>query len=227
MFKDTYVVIPAYKAEKTIAQVIESIKKEHFSNIVVVDDGNATNKVAEISRKHGAIVLQHAINRGYGAALRTGYEYALKAKADYIISFDADGQHHANEIINLLEPLQENKADVTLGSRFLKKKTNAPFWRRIFLKGGTVINYIFYGLYLTDSHNGFRGMTSKALKKMNFELDRMEHASEYPAEIKRNKLRYIEVPVTITYSEQTLSDGQSTLNAFKILFKMIIHKLGR
>ena len=224
MHSDVFVVIPAFKAPDKIASVIRNVQAQGFSNIVVVDDGSmdATYKNAKAA---GATTLQHLVNRGYGAALRTGMEYAKRNNAKFVVTIDADGQQNPAEIKDLLKPLQENKADIALGSRFLTRKSNVPFWRKVFLKGGIWVTYLFYGLLLTDSHNGFRAINHKALHSMKFELDRMEHSSEYPSEIKRRRLRYVEIPVTVTYTDETMEKGQKTSNAFVILFKMILQKL--
>ena len=219
----TYIIIPAYNEEKTIAKVIKDLKKNKYENIIIIDDGSK-DKTYEVAKKSGANVIKHIINRGQGAALKTGFDYALNKKADIVITFDADGQHLASEIKKIIAPVSNNSVDVALGSRFLKK-IKMPLIRKIFLKGGALIFLIMYGIRLTDSHNGFRAISKKALQKMDLKTDGMEHASEIIEEIAKKKIRFKEIPVTILYTDYSKAKGQSTWNAFSIFFRMIFKKL--
>lgn len=222
-----FVVIPAYNEEKVIKSVISDLKKEDYKNIIVVDDGSK-DKTSEIAKKEKVTTIRHIINRGQGAALRTGIDYALSKGADIIFTFDADGQHQAKDIKRLIKPILDKKYDVALGSRFIGKgMSNVPFFRRFILKLGALVLRIMYGAKLTDSHNGFRALSRKAAEKIKITSNGMEHASEIIEEIMRNKLRYIEIPVTIKYTEYSKLKGQSSLNAFKILFKMLIKRFIR
>ena len=219
----TYIIIPAYNEEKTIAKVIKDLKKNKYENIIIIDDGSK-DKTYDVAKKSGANVIKHIINRGQGAALKTGFDYALNKKADIVITFDADGQHLASEIKKIIAPVSNNSVDVALGSRFLKK-IKMPLIRKIFLKGGALIFLIMYGIRLTDSHNGFRAISKKALQKMDLKTDGMEHASEIIEEIAKKKIRFKEIPVTILYTDYSKAKGQSTWNAFSIFFRMIFKKL--
>jgi len=220
-----FIVIAAYNEEKTIGNVIRDLKSHSYRNIVVVDDGSK-DETAKIVRGNGALLLQHIINRGQGAALKTGIDYALKEGADIIITFDADAQHQASDLKELIKPVANKEIDIALGSRFLKKN-NVPLIRKLFLKGGAFIIYLMYGIRLTDSHNGLRALSRKAAQTIDIKSNGMEHASEIIDEIKRKKLRYKEIPVEIKYTEYSKKHGQSSLNAFKILFKMLIKKFIR
>lgn len=220
-----WIVIAAYNEEKSIAGVVKNLIRHGYKNIIVVDDGSADNTFS-FAKKAGANVVQHKVNQGQGAALRTGIQYALSKGADYIITYDADGQHRVEDIPRLLAPVQSGNYDIALGSRFLKgSKTKVPFVRLITLKGSIFVLYLFYGIKLTDAHNGFRAMSRKAAQKIKITCNRMAHASEFIEEIKRNKLRYKEVPVTILYTEHSKRKGQSSLNSFRILWQMIKNKI--
>ena len=124
---------------------------------------------------------------------------------------------------DIIKPIAQGY-DIALGSRFLNKKTNIPFSRKLVLKGGTFICRLFYGIKLTDTHNGFRALSKEAAKKIRITEDKMEHASQIIDEIAKHKLKYKEVPVTIKYSEYSLNKGQSIFNAVKILSKMFVNK---
>lgn len=222
----TYIVIPAYNEEKSIVKVVQGLKKAGHKDIIVVDDGSRDNTKEE-AKKAGAHVLQHLMNRGQGAALKTGIDAAISLGADIIVTFDADGQHQAKDIPNIVKPVEKKEVDVALGSRFLETKAKIPLVRKIFLKGGALIIWLLYGIRLTDSHNGFRALSRKAAQAIELRSDKMEHASEILDEIYRKKLKYKEVPVEILYTEYSMQHGQSTWNAFNILFKMIKNKLLR
>lgn len=218
------IVIPAYNEEKSIGKVVRDLKKGGYHDIVVVDDGSR-DRTSEIAKNKGAIVLRHVINRGQGAALKTGIDAALDEDADVIVTFDADGQHQVSDINALVTPVEKGKCDISLGSRFLHKKSNTPFLKIIALKAGAVFNWIFYGVRLTDAHNGFRVLSRKAAVCMDITADKMEHASEILDEIKKNNLKYIEVPVTIKYTDYSLGKGQSAWKSIPLGFKLMFRKI--
>lgn len=226
MGKSMWVVIAAYNEARKIASVIQSLRRTGYRNIIVVDDGSkdATTGIAE---RAGASVIRHPLNRGQGAALKTGIDAALLHGADYIVTFDADGQHDAAEIEDLLAPIRRGEADITLGSRFLTKKSDIPMFKQMVLKGGILFTRLFSGIALTDTHNGFRALSRKAAQRIEIRQDRMEHASEIIDELMRKKLRYREIPVTIKYTEYSIQHGQSPFNSIKIALNLILRKLAR
>ena len=224
--KDTFVVIAAFNEAKSIEDVVNELKDNKFPNVIVVDDGSSDN-TGSIAEEAGATVLTHCINRGQGAALKTGIDFAIMNNADIIVTYDADGQHCVKDLPGIIAPVKEGVADIALGSRFLRRETQetVPLIRKIFLKGGTFIVWAMYGMKLSDSHNGLRAISRDAAMRMRLRTNRMEHASEILDEIKRRNLKYCEVPVTIKYTEYSKARGQGTLNAFRILSKMVIQKL--
>lgn len=221
---NVFVLIPAYNEEKKIGEVIKGLKNQNYSNIVVVDDGSEDNTKFE-AEINGAKVIHHLVNRGQGAALKTGINYCLSKGADIIVTFDADGQHSPNDVSKIIKPIIDENFDVVLGSRFLENTTNAPFFRKLFLKCGALLLSKMYKMQLTDSHNGLRALSKKAAEKIKISTNGMEHASEIIEQISKNKLKYKEIPVTIKYTEYSLSHGQKSLAAFKILYKMLFRKL--
>ncbi len=221
---NTWVVIPAYNEEAKLAEVLREVL-DYVPNVVVIDDGS-TDRTYDVARYCGVHVLQHKINRGQGAALATGIEYALRNGADAIVTFDSDGQHAAEEIEMMLEPLMIGEAEVVLGSRFLKNThKNMPKLRQIIIKGGIIFTKILSQINITDTHNGFRVLSRKAAEEIGINQDRMAHASEILDQITKNKLKYVERPVTITYTDYSKAGGQGNLNAIKIAARMIFSKL--
>ncbi|EHR79127.1 glycosyl transferase [Thermococcus litoralis DSM 5473] len=112
----TLIIIPAYNEELTIGSVVALAKK--YGDVLVVDDGSK-DRTSEIAQKAGAIVIRHEVNKGKGAALKTGFGYALANGYDVIVTIDADGQHNPDEIPLLLKPILEGEADLVIGSRYL------------------------------------------------------------------------------------------------------------
>jgi len=223
--KKIWIVIPAYNEEAKIGQVIDSLKLAGFYNIFVVNDGSR-DRTEERAFQAGADVLNHVINRGQGAALRTGIEYLRETHdPDIVVTFDADGQHKAEDIGNMVMPIIKNEADIVLGSRFLTKSSQVPLLRKIILKAGIFFTNIISNVNLTDTHNGFRALNKRAINLIRITHRGMEHASEIIEEIKKRKLRYKEVPVEIIYSEYSQRKGQKTSNFIKVGIKMVLKKL--
>lgn len=217
-------VIPAFNEEARIEGAIRDAAP--FVDAVVVVDDCSRDRTYGRAFAAGAHVLRHIINRGQGASLQTATDYAIeKLDADIIIHFDADGQMMGSEIPMMCEPIEKGEADVVLGSRFLGKRANMPFSRRLTLFGGLMFTRFVSGIKTTDTHNGFRALSREAAKKMRITLDRMAHASEILDLIQIHGLRYVERPVTIKYSEETLKKGQSSLGAFVIVKDFIEKRL--
>jgi len=215
-----FCIIPAYNEEDCIVDVIREVKKV-INNIIVVDDGS-TDNTYNISLNEGAIVLRHIINRGQGAALRTGNEYALSKKAEIIVHFDADGQFKADEIDDLIKYIRKGEADIVLGSRFLEKKSNIPFLKKYFiLPIARLINFIILGIKLTDPQSGFRALNRKAAFKIKIENDGMAHCSEILSKSFYYKFKIKEVPITVIYNNY----GQKFSGGLRILKDMLINKL--
>ncbi|MBI5766028.1 glycosyltransferase family 2 protein [Candidatus Falkowbacteria bacterium] len=218
----TLIIIPAKNEGLKIHGIVAEIVNLNY-HVLVVDDGSGDN-TADLARQAGAKILIHKINRGQGAALKTGLEYALLNNYEAAVFFDADGQMLAGEIKDLIEPLLLGKYEVVLGSRFLGQAKNAPILKLITLKLGLIFTKFATGLKLTDVHNGFQAWSAAALKKINLTQDRQAYASELLQEIADKKLKYTEVPVTILYTAYSKQKGQSILNVFKILWDLIVKR---
>ena len=221
---NVWIIIAAYNEEHSVGHVIKELVSSGYKNVVVVDDGSQ-DRTSEIAKQYTKHVLRHVLNRGQGAALRTGIDFALSQDADLIVTFDADGQHRVEDLPVLIKPIKTGEVDATLGSRFLSPGSNVPFFRKILLKGGALIIWVLYGIRLTDSHNGLRALSRHAAEQIELTMDGMEHASELLSEIKKKKISYVEVPVVIRYTKYSMEHGQSSWNAVKIFYKMLMHKL--
>jgi glycosyltransferase involved in cell wall biosynthesis len=220
----TWVVVAAYNEATVIGKVVADVLAAGYS-LVVVDDGS-TDVTGDAAA--AAVLVRHPINLGQGAALQTAIEFALSRGAEIIVTFDADGQHRASEIANLVDALTRNGADFALGSRFLDQdSTNASRSRRLVLKAATWFTRLTTGLRISDTHNGLRAMTRRGASMIRLRQNRMAHASEILHQIASSGLKYVETPVTIEYSAYSLAKGQKLSDAFTILVDLFARRLHR
>lgn len=223
--KDVYIIIPVFDHDAQLVELVHSIRKEGFDKVVVVNDGSAKDIYDNI-RHLNVIYIAHKLNLGQGAALQTGFEFARRHQAMAVVCMDADGQHDPKDIRELLDPVLGGEADLALGSRFLSKQpVNMPASRRRMLRLARYINYLFTGVKLTDTHNGFRAMNARALDRISVTENRMAHATEIIWQARQNGLRIVEIPVTIHYSAYSRAHGQSAWNSIRIFFDLLFHKL--
>lgn len=220
-----FVVIAAFNEELAIAETVLQVR-QYVDDVVVVDD-HSIDATFEAALQSGAHVVRHPLNLGQGAALQTGIEYALARNADYIVTFDADGQHAANEIAGMYRALVESGAEVALGSRFLGSANNLSLSRRILLKAAIAFTHLTTGVGFSDVHNGFRVISRGFAEKFHFQQNRMAHASEILAYIAHKKIPYIEFPVTVAYTDYSVSKGQRNSNSIRILMELILGKISK
>ncbi len=219
------VVVPAYNEEKTIAKVLLELVDMNFE-FVVVDDGSTDNTYSIvdniIKEKKKGVLCKHLLNRGLGGALKTGIETALIENPDIIVTFDADGQHDPNDIINISKPIINGDADVVVGQRnFKEMPLSKKFGNHIM----NVITLIFYGIRVTDSQSGLRAFNKKAAKEIIINARDYGVSSEIVGEIKRHNLRLTEVPIKTIYTDYSMNKGTNTREGLKILAKLIINML--
>lgn len=221
----TVVIMPAFNEGPGIAEVVHHTL-QRFPNLVVIDDGSKDD-TAHKARAAGAFVIQHPVNLGQGAALQTGFNWALECGADWVITLDSDGQHDPDDALRLLEQAQAQQLDACLGSRFLGRTEGMPFSRRLLLKAALQFQNLTSGLQLTDVHNGLRVLSRRALQHIHLSQDRMAHASEIISQLAQHRLKVGEGPVTIRYTEYSMAKGQSALGALNILIDLFMARLGR
>lgn len=226
----TVAVIPAFNEEKRVALAVQDALSA-CGAVVVVDDCS-TDRTGHVAYAAGAYVLRHVINRGQGAALQTASDFAVRnLGADIVVHFDADGQMTAADIPHMIEPIVKDEADIVLGSRFMGKEVeNMPTSRKMVHVGARLFTLFVSGMRLTDTHNGFRALSKDAAKKLRISLDRMAHASEILDLIAARRLRVVERPVTIRYTQDTLKkslqmQGSSLARAIQIVKDLIKKRL--
>ena len=192
--------------------------------MVLIDDGS-TDATPELALRHNVWCLSHIVNCGQGAAIQTGVDFALRNGASVIVTFDADGQHCAEDITALLRPIRNGEVDVTLGSRFLGKAIGIPWTRLIVLKLGVLLTRLLSQVNVTDTHNGLRGFSRRAAERIRITQNGMAHASEILDLIPRLGLRFCEVPVTVHYTAELLSKGQKSWSGVQILTRFLLAKM--
>ena len=219
--EDLFVVIAAFNEVASIEPVAREVRT-FVPNVVVVDDGS-TDGTFDAARRAAKYVLRHVINRGQGAALQTGIEFALRHGARFILTFDADGQHRVEDIPAMLEPIWRGECEITLGSRFLGETINIPSTRRTTLRLAVLFTKIVNRVKLTDAHNGLRAFSRRAAETIHITMDRMAHASEILYNVRRHRLSYAEVPITVRYTEYSQNKGQRGVGgAIEIVTDLIL-----
>jgi glycosyltransferase involved in cell wall biosynthesis len=153
----TLVLISAFNEKRNIRDIVAGIRRDFPGmDVVVVDDGS-TDGTGQDARDAGAVVLSHIANMGYGVALQTGYKYAIKKKIyDYIVQMDGDGQHDYRDIPRLLGPLEDGRADIVIGSRFLGRGPlyRIPPVRRLGMRFFRMLFHLMTGEKVRDITSG-------------------------------------------------------------------------
>jgi len=223
--KAIFVIVPAYNEGGVIRSTAQPLIDLGYS-VVIVDDCSQDG-TADALVGLPIYYLRHPVNLGQGAALQTGMRFAVLQGADVVVHFDADGQHQARDVDALVEPILSGQADVVLGSRFLRREDvlEVPFVRRLLLRCAVFVNWGLTGVRLSDAHNGFRAMSAAAAKLINLSENRFAHASEIIVQIRQFRLRFVEKPTTIVYTDYSRAKGQPMWNAISIFSEMLLRRL--
>lgn len=222
MKNSVYVVIPAFNEAQVIADVIREVQSAGDYNIIVVDDGSKDQTCQKAATCPGVVALCHKINRGKGAATKTGIVAAHKLGADIVVTIDGDGQHDPLDIAELIRPIIQGECEVVLGVR-RKKKGEMPFLKIIANKIGNTITWFLYGIHVSDSQSGFRAYSRYAAGIIDTKADKYEYDSKVIREINNNRLSYREVPIKVRYTEYSMgkTQKQGFVNGIRTLVRMI------
>jgi len=191
------------------------LRTRQYADPVLVIDDSSTDRTAEMAEMAGAEVIRHPINRGKGAALRSGFNAA--SGADIIVTMDADGQHYPSEIPNLIDPILKGEADVVNGSRYMNGHgRNTPKYRRLGQKVLDKATNFSSGLDVTDSQSGFRAFAGHTVPVFRFRESGFEIESEMLVDAALAKLRVKEVEIGVRYdvdcsTEHPVSHGVRVL----------------
>ncbi len=226
------VVMPAYFAEKTLEKTYKDIPKKYVDGIILVDDGS-TDKTVKIAKKLNLKVIVHEKNRGYGANQKTCYIAALKDKADIIVLLHPDYQYDPKKILELIKPIQEDKADVVYGSRMLikgnAKKGGMPWWKRLGCRALTLYFKLFLEIKITDAATGYIAYSRKVLETIPFmrNSNGMTFDEESMIQIVSKKFRITEIPIPTRYEDASSSTSFPTCVKYglTLFWKIIRYKI--
>lgn len=221
------VVVPCYNEQASIRSVIDEINQVKFDNnldldALVVNDCS-TDRTMTIIPTLNCLYLDLPVNLGIGGAMQAGYKYAFRNGYDIAVQIDGDGQHPAGELLKLIEPLINQKADVAIGSRFLTKQGfQSSITRRWGINYFRWLNQALIGQTIHDSTSGFRAFNRQTLSIVNG-----YYPDEYPepeaiVQFGLHKLRMIEIPVTMRERQ----GGTSSINSIKAVYYMLKVTLG-
>lgn len=227
MTKNLIIYMPALNEEETIRNVLDSIPK-HFDGfkkveLLVVNDGStdATEKEAILS---GATVINHSQNRGVGKAFQTALNYSLKAKADILVSIDADGQFDVNQISEMIRPIINKRADFCIGNRFWNsspdKMPTLKYW------GNKQISKIVSFISKTkiqDASCGFRAYSKDCLFSLNLQGS-FTYTHETILELLHKGYGVAQIPIKVTYYDGRISRIANNLIQYSIRTSIIIFK---
>lgn len=217
-------ILPALNEAERLPAVLTSVRRAGLdAQVVVIDDGS-TDGTARVGRSLGARVLRHPFNLGYGAALQTGYKYALRHGAPLVVQMDADGQHDPSQIPALIAPILAGTCDLVIGSRFLvptgyRMSLLQTVGRRFFQSLGRLA-----GVRISDPTSGFQALNERALALFAADF----FPSDYPdvdvlVAAVRSGIRIQELPVTMRAATRrsTLHGGVRNLYyAYKMLVSL-------
>ncbi|TMC07250.1 MAG: DUF2029 domain-containing protein [Chloroflexi bacterium] len=164
------IVLPAYRAAKTLAEVVGDIPKGHADRILLVDDASADATVSVATALH-LDVIRHTRNLGYGGNQKTCYRRALQMGADVVVMLHPDGQYDPAIIPNLCRVIEDGEADIVLGSRWLgldPAKAGMPWWKRLGNRFLTATENRILGLRLSEYHTGYRAYSRRFLETIPF-----------------------------------------------------------
>jgi glycosyltransferase involved in cell wall biosynthesis len=201
------VVIPVYNERETIAEILSRVHRVldgRECELVVVDDGSTDGTREALRSIAGIRLIEHEQNRGKGAALRTGF---ASVTGDVVIVQDADLEYDPRDYAKLLEPIEDGRADVVFGSRFLGGPHRVLlFWHYLANKLLTWLSNVFTNLNLSDMETGYKVFRRSVLDKIHIRSDRFNFEPEITAKVAKTRCRVYEVP--ISYSGRTYDEGK-------------------
>jgi glycosyltransferase involved in cell wall biosynthesis len=204
------IVIPCYNEKRTIEKIVEAVRQAPLESreIIIVDDRSEDGTQAVLEQKVSQMVdriIYHPVNRGKGAALRSGF---AAATGDIILVQDADLEYDPEDYPALLEPLMSGKADAVFGSRFMGGRPHRAlfFWHMVGNKFLTLLSNMFTNINLTDVETGYKAFNGALIKSIQIEEDGFGVELEVIAKLARKGCRMYEVG--ISYSGRTYAEGK-------------------
>jgi glycosyltransferase involved in cell wall biosynthesis len=209
--ENTLIIVPAYNEAGSIAEVINELKTFDY-NVLVVSDGSRDD-TCKIAREMGARVLELPVNLGVGGALRAGFRFAVKEKYRAIVQVDADGQHPAHQIADLLEAANQNFAHLVIGSRFLSSGTSMEvgITRRLVMRVLARSSSRATGINITDTTSGFRIICEPLLTKFSISFPTNYLGDTYEAVLAAGRSGYKVIEIPAALRERTAGRSTATI----------------
>lgn len=213
------VLIPAFNEAKTVGKLVKELLS-YVERVVVVDDGS-TDDTSGQAEDAGAVVLRHDRNCGKGASLRTGFDYALRAGCEQIITIDADGQHDWREVPLFVREAERSGADIILGTR-MGSREGMPFIRLATNVVTSLIVSILSRQKITDSQTGYRLIRREVLEKVDLATSNYETESEILIKAGRKGFKVSEIPVRTIYGGESSNINRftDTLRFIRLVFRI-------
>lgn len=192
------ILVPAYNEAENIGHVLDRMPAEVCGSetaVLVVDDGSRDD-TGDVAAEHGAIVARHVINRGGGAALRTGYRLMVESGAKIVVTLDADGQHLPSEMERLVKPVLDGEVDVAHGSRVLGQADRNHFAREMGIVFFNRLVSLITRTHVTDCSNGYRAVRTTVLPQLVLRQEQF-HTSEFMIEAIKRGIPAKEIPITV------------------------------
>jgi Glycosyl transferase family 2 len=192
------ILVPAYNEAENVGQVLDLMPPEVCgveTAVLVVDDGSRDG-TGDVAAAHGAVVARHVINRGGGAALRTGYRLMVESGAEVVVTLDADGQHLPSEMERLVKPVLSGEVDVAHGSRVLGQADDNHFARELGIVFFNRLVSLITRTEVSDCSNGYRAVRTAVLPQLVLRQEQF-HTSEFMIEAIKRGIPAMEVPVTV------------------------------
>jgi len=225
--RKVHVVLPAYNAEATVAQVAEGLDPAVADRALLVDDASS-DRTVEVALEAGLEVLRHPANRGYGANQKTSYVRALQSGADVVVMVHADNQYDPELVGEMARPILEGRADVVMGSRLLEDRAVAggmPLWKWV---GNRVLTWAenrAFGARFSEYHTGYRAFSADALRRVAFlrNDDGFVFDQEILAQLLERGARVVEIPIPTRYfhGASTVSFRSSVAYGLRTLLVLV------
>jgi glycosyltransferase involved in cell wall biosynthesis len=203
------VIIPCFNERRTIRMIVEKVKAvvAAGTEIIIVDDASTdgTSAIVDTLVGEGVTVLHHAINRGKGAAMESGFR---QATGDIFLVQDADLEYDPRDYTQLLSPIENGEADVVFGSRFLGGRPHRVvyFWHMVGNRILTLLSNIFTNINLSDMETGYKVFRRDVLEDLRIEEERFGFEPEITAKLAQRRCRFFEVG--ISYYGRTYEEGK-------------------
>jgi glycosyltransferase involved in cell wall biosynthesis len=196
------VIVPAHDEEESLPVTLDEVRRRApWADLLVVDDGSRDH-TREVARARGVPVLRHAVNLGVGAALQTGFRYAIERGYAIGVQLDADGQHDPADLEALVAPVRSGACEVSIGSRYVARSDyRAPLGRRLGMLLFSGVVRIALGRRITDTTSGYRAYAREVM-----EVCRHDFPKDFPdapllIALARRGFRIEEVPVQMRHRE--------------------------